>query len=477
MLKGITGLFESWSGEDILGIDGLTQAGSNRHYFRLRTEGRSVVACYGENEQENNAFVALADHFHKQHLNVPQVYTISKDRKYYLQQDLGDISLFKLIEEGRTTGKFSEMEKNLLHTTIAELPNIQYLGGQGLDYSVCYPQQQFNRYTILWDLNYFKYYFLKPVLGEFDEVKLEQDFDSFASYVCSEENSCFLYRDFQSRNVMWHDDKPYFIDFQGGRKGVPYYDVASFLYQAKANFSDDLRAELLDTYFQSASQYVKFSSKDFKQKLQLFALLRSLQTLGAYGYRGYFERKAHFLQSVTPAIANLSRMLDSTFPKGLNISYLLKLLGQLVEKQTAQTKVLSNTLRVRVSSFSYLKGIPEDYTGNGGGFVFDCRSILNPGQQDKYKLLTGLDREVIEFIEQNDQMKDFLNNAYDLVDNAVERYLHRGFKSLMVNFGCTGGQHRSVYAAQHIAEHLHKKFPNIEIHLNHREQRIVEDFG
>jgi hypothetical protein len=304
---------------------------------------------------------------------------------------------------------------------------------------------------------------------------LQQDFEQLAQWICSEKSVCFLYRDFQSRNVMWYNDAPFFIDFQGGRKGMPHYDIASFLYQARANFSDDLRNELLDAYLQKAAAYPEVDAKNFRQKLPVFALLRILQTLGAYGFRGYFEHKTHFLQSVPFALQNLANLLPQLAASTLRIPYLLQILDNLTASLSPVAK--SDTrLCVKVISFSYLKGIPEDTLGNGGGFVFDCRNIENPGRQEEFRMLTGLDAPVSRYLDGNEQMQTFLQHIYALVDTAVERYKARGFKSLMVCTGCTGGQHRSVYAAQHVAEHLHQRYVDIVVRLQHREQGIEQTF-
>jgi aminoglycoside/choline kinase family phosphotransferase len=476
MLKKLVELFEQWSGEKLTSSEELTQAGSNRRYFRLRSNNHVAVGCHGENVKENRTFIYLSQIFKNQNINTPAVLAVSSCEGYYLQEDLGSTSLFQLIENGRSTGVFSDVEKFALRAAISALPQLQFEGVKAVDFSKCYPQAELDRRTVMWDLSYFKYYFLKPQIQDVDELKLEVDFETFAGSICAEKNSCFLLRDFQSRNVMWHNDQPWFIDFQGGRKGMPHYDVASFLYQAKANFPDELRTKLLEAYLQAAAKYVSINAAGFAKRLPIFVLLRTLQVLGAYGFRGYFERKAHFLQSVPFAIENLKLLLLKSEVEELNIPYLRELLVQLTKKKYA-TAHKSGRLCVTVTSFSFLKGIPEDVSGNGGGFVFDCRGIVNPGRTEEYKFLTGLDEPVIKFIESNNQMADFLTNAYSLVDNAVERYTARGFSNLMVSFGCTGGQHRSVYSAQHLAEHLHAKFPSIEVELCHREQKISSNFS
>lgn len=323
----------------------------------------------------------------------------------------------------------------------------------------------------MWDLNYFKYCFLKPSGITFDESALEDDFRRLSADLTDGDAVAFMYRDFQSRNVMVHDGQPWFIDFQGGRRGPYLYDVASFLWQARAGFSDELRSELVGEYVDSLSRYITVDETQLRQRLELFVLFRTLQVLGAYGFRGYFERKRHFIDSIPPAIANL-RPLIAKF--GDRYDSLCDALRRLTELP-AYNQSDKPGLTVRVYSFSYKKGIPEDPSGNGGGFVFDCRAIHNPGRYDRYKQLSGLDRPVIEFLEHDGEILAFLDHCYALVDASVQRYLSRGFTDLSVSFGCTGGQHRSVYSAQHMAEHLSEKF-GVRVELEHREQRIKRTF-
>jgi hypothetical protein len=295
-------------------------------------------------------------------------------------------------------------------------------------------------------------------------------------------SSTFLYRDFQARNVMLDaEGNPCFIDFQGGRKGPLEYDVASFLWQASAHYSTNLRNELIEVYLDALSEYIEVDKVLFHKRLRLFVLFRTLQVLGAYGFRGYFERKKHFLESIPSAIENLSALLAGGV---CDYPYLHSVLQQLVSLPSLQPKKTAisildkdekKELVVRVFSFSYKKGIPEDISGNGGGYVFDCRSTHNPGRYEPYKKLTGLDESVIQFLEDDGEILTFLESVYQLADVHVARYLERGFTDLMFSFGCTGGQHRSVYSAQHLAEHLHAKF-GVKVCLCHREQGIETVF-
>lgn len=398
---------------------------------------------------------------------------MTSDETAYLQEDLGDVQLFNAIQKGRISRSFGPDEKEVLVKTIRLLPDLQFNGATGLDFNVCYPSAEFDVRSIMWDLNYFKYCFLKATGLEFLEDKLEDDFQTMAKVLMRNQSSTFMYRDFQSRNVMVRDNgEPWFIDFQGGRKGPFYYDVASFLWQAKANFPDSLRHDLINEYIDSLRRYIPVDEDYFHEQLRHFVLFRTLQVLGAYGFRGYFEKKPHFMQSVPFAIANLRTLLERPYPE---YPYLSKLLRELVEMKQFSDELEQRSLTVKVMSFAYKKGIPNDTSGNGGGFVFDCRAVNNPGKYERYKPFTGLDQQVITFLEEDGEVLDFLSHAQALVDASVKRYMERGFTNLMVSFGCTGGQHRSVYCAQHIAEHVNKEF-NVKVELVHREQNIEQTF-
>ena len=484
-------LYKNWKGSNPSNVEKLAGAGSNREYYRMfDEEGDTVIGVIGTSRDENHAFIYLAKHFEKRRLPVPHIYAVSADELCYLQSDLGNTSLFDAIRGGREAGgRYNLAEQKLLRNAIRELPNIQLRGARELDFSNCYPQPEFNQESVLFDLNYFKYCFLKATELDFHELKLEANFRMFAKDLTSEQMDSFLYR-----------------DFQGGRKGPFYYDLASFLWQASAKYSFKLRRELVFEYYQSLKNYTEVPSKrHFVNRLSLFVLFRTLQVLGAYGFRGYFERKKHFIDSIPPAIQNLRDLLalgDDVFPYPYMMDMLkrLTLLPQFahIEKPAAnRTDGLKITekdvykanpldgpatfskydgkgpLVVRVFSFSFKKGIPEDTSGNGGGYVFDCRSTHNPGRYEPYKKITGLDEPVIRFLEDDGEILEFLKPVYKLADHHVERYMQRGFTDLMFSFGCTGGQHRSVYSAQHLAEHLNEKY-GIEVHIKHREQGIEQ---
>lgn len=454
-------LYAKKFGVSPLSVLPLTQAGSNRQYFRL-TGPETVVGVIGCSKDENETFIYLAKHFRSKGLPVPEVIAVADDFSAYLQEDLGDRQLFD---------ERSSIE--LLKKAVAILPDFQYKGAEGLDFSKCYPVSDFDEQAILWDLNYFKYCFLNTTGVSYRESELEQDFRKMAARLSVNPRGTFMYRDFQSRNVMIKDDEPYFIDFQGGRRGPAEYDIVSFVTQARAAFPEDVREMLVNTYIESASRYVDIDCLEFKRRFREFYLLRTLQVLGAYGFRGKFERKPHFLKSIPAAIDNLASIINDgaldEYP------YLMKVLAAVVEKEktTRSANVLQESpLTVTVMSFSYKKGIPADLSGNGGGFVFDCRGMENPGRYEEYKKITGLDGPVIEFLERKGEILTFLDHCFGLVDPSVDCYDRRGFTSLSVNFGCTGGQHRSVYGAQKMAEHIKAKFPHVKVHLIHREQNI-----
>ncbi len=450
----------------------LTGSGSNRRYFRLEGSKGTYIGVIGESVEENKAFIKLANRFADRGLPVPRVVAVTDGRDAYLQEYLGDTLLFDAIASGRSSGVFSEEEKRLLTTTIRSLADIQYRGADGLDFNICYPLPEFCRRTVMWDLNYFKYNFLKLSGIQFNESLLEDDFERLADYLLAEKSSTFMYRDFQSRNVMIKDGQPWFIDFQGGRKGPAHYDVASFLWQAKANIPAGLRDELIDEYLDSASRYAEIDRDKFRERLQHVVLFRLMQVLGAYGFRGLFEKKAHFMESIPPALTKVRELIAANgfecYPA------LTDILGRLADRFISDAAAPDH-LTVTVRSFSYKRGIPDDTSGNGGGYVFDCRGLHNPGRYDEYKKLTGMDTPVIDFLEARGEVQPFLEHCFALADSSAEVYLRRGFTSLTIDFGCTGGQHRSVYCAEKMAAHLSAKY-GVDIKLQHREQRINKRF-
>ena len=467
----------------------IKQQGSNRVYTREQDGDKTIIRVEGTNRDENRAFVYLARHFASKGLPVPQVLWVSDDEMSYTQEDLGDTLLFDAIKHGRETGCFLPEEKALLERTIRALAHIQIIGAEGLDWSMCFPVPAMDERSVRWDLNYWKYCFLKGTQVEFSEPKLEDDFDRLTekcTFASNPSPVAFMYRDMQSRNVMLKDGQPYFIDFQGGRRGPTQYDVASFLWQAKANIPQALRDELIEAYLDEcngewAKGRISESKEEWKSRLPHFVLFRTLQVLGAYGYRGYFERKQHFLESIPNALRNMQELfaahndLREAYPEiyRLATSFQPSAISLQPSVDSHQPSSIENPseLTVTVYSFSFKRGLPADESGNGGGYIFDCRSTHNPGKYEEYKTLTGLDKPVIDFLEQDGEILTFLESVNKLVDHHVERFLERGFSHLQVSFGCTGGQHRSVYCAEHTAQRLKEKY-GVRVHLIHRERKI-----
>jgi aminoglycoside/choline kinase family phosphotransferase len=464
-------LFEQYTGAAPVSSVALTGSASHRRYFRLTgADGRTLIGVEGTDADENRAFLTIDRHFAAKGINVPKV--VAADGLCYLQEDLGTTVLYDALAAGRASGNYNADEVALLRKTLAALPKIQVEGARGLDFSVCYPQPSFDARMIDFDLNYFKYDFLKISGLEFNEVLLQDDFDRFRADLLAEDSDTFLYRDFNARNVMLVGGEPYFIDFQGGRRGPVYYDVASFLWQARARYPEALREELLQVYLDALRAYGPVDEAHFRERLRLFILFRMLQVLGCYGYRGLWEGNKSFSDSIPPALAIVKSLLPfNDYP------YLSEVLSGLSAPHPSEGVLFpepsdsSSALTVTIYSFSFRKGIPEDTSGNGGGYVFDCRSVHNPGKYERFKQLTGLDAPVIEFLEEDGEILRFLDHVYALVDAHVERFLERGFTHLQVSFGCTGGQHRSAYSAQHLAEHLVAKYP-VRVHLIHRERGI-----
>ena len=495
-MQQLVQLYKQYAGKTPVSCEPLAQAGSNRKYFRLTADdGTTCIGVIGTSKRENHSFLYLARHFKEKNLPVPEVYAVSEDESRYLQEDLGNTSLFSALQQGReANGNYNQEEVELIKRTIKILPHFQIRGNEGLDYTQLIAPTHFDVETVMFDLNYFKYCFLKLTNIDFNEFKLQHEFYSLADHLTQLMGNYFMYRDFQARNVMLtQGSEPCFIDFQGGRKGPFYYDLASFLWQASAQYNDGLRAHLIEVYYQELKKWVAIDSfEEFKSNLNLFVLFRNLQVLGAYGFRGYIEEKSYFVRSIPFAINNLKALLlhEDLFKL---YTYLKEVLEKLVSlpqfenkskadapssscKATETQEVSHNKkLKVLVYSFSYHRGIPKDLSGNGGGYVFDCRAVHNPGRYAQYKKLTGRDAEVIQFLEDDGEITEFLSYVYGLVDMHVARYIERGFTNLMFSFGCTGGQHRSVYSAQHVAEYISNKF-GCEVQLIHREQHIEEHY-
>ena len=442
--------------------------GSGRSIIRLTGSTRTAIGILYGVREENAAFIGFSRHFRRHGLPVPEIYAEDLDQGAYLEEDLGDTTLFEFLSKNRTSDKIAPEVVEAYRKVVEILPRFQVEAGQDLDYKICYPRPSFDRQSITWDLNYFKYYFLRLAGIPFNEQALEDDFSRLAKFLLSAKRDYFLYRDFQSRNVMLRDGQPYFVDYQGGRKGALQYDVASLLYDAKADLPPELRQQLLDHYLESLAGFVKLERDAFMQYYYAYVYVRIMQALGAYGFRGFYERKAHFLQSVPYALTNLRWLLHN-----VELPIALPTLMDAFNSMLGSEKLLSlassgENLTVRIFSFSFHRGWPKDETGNGGGFVFDGRSLPNPGREERFKTLTGRDAPVIDYLNQQESVHQFLASVLSLVDASVSEYQRRGFKNLMVSFGCTGGQHRSVYLAEQLAKRLRGR-NGIEVTVHHRE--------
>lgn len=469
-LNHIEALYIKTFGENPSTIDVLPQAGSERRYFRLwNKKQESVIGTYGANIPENRSFLYFSKNFADKGLPVANIFAVSDDEQYYLQKDFGDISLINKLE---ATG-FNQENYALFKESLLQLARLQVEGDKGLDYSKCLTNSEFGKQAIMADLLYFKYYFLDALRRPYDKQKLIDDFEALSNYLTHTDHKFFMFRDFQSRNIqVMEDGSVHFIDYQGGMKGAPQYDVASLLWQARAGLPEDWKINLLKDYMNALESLLEkpLNRTSFKSQYNGYVLIRLLQVLGAYGFRGLFERKAHFLTSIPLALRNLKSFL-ATHPMGIALPEFEKVLeicvaDEVIREFTPAQANEATPLVVKVCSFSFKKGLPIEDDENGGGFVFDCRGILNPGRIESMKKLTGRDKEVIQYLEQQTKMPEFLNSVFDIVDISVEDYIKRGFDSLYVSFGCTGGQHRSVYSADALARHLKNKF-KVKVQLNH----------
>jgi aminoglycoside/choline kinase family phosphotransferase len=471
--KDLNQLYLSWSGISPQRIEPLPAHGSAREYYRISDGSRTAIGTYNEDRAENIAFLEFSKHFYKSGLEVPEIFIEDLDKNIYLEQDLGDVTLFSFLSEEREKNGFSDNIVSVYEDVVKALPKFQIQAAKDLNYKVCYPRHSFDKQSMMWDLNYFKYYFLKLSKIPFDEQKLEDDFEKFTRFLLSTDRDFFLYRDFQSRNVMLVDGKPYFIDYQGGRKGALQYDIASLLYDAKADIPQEARDHLLETYMSTLNSMIDFDRQSFLEFYYGYVLIRIMQALGAYGFRGFYERKSHFLKSVPYAIRNLEILLHHV-KLPVEIPALTDAWSHLI--RSTYLRQLGDAdlgLIVRIQSFSYKRGIPWDEKGHGGGFVFDCRALPNPGRYPEYVNSTGSDEDVIVFLKKEEDVSHFLTHVFEIVDQAVLSYQKRNFTDLMVAFGCTGGQHRSVYCSNQLSKYIKEKH-NIDVEVRHRELEMIE---
>ena len=457
-------LYKKTFGLEPESFEPLKADGSARQLFRMKDGGRSVIGAFGPDNMENRAFLEFSRHFRAEKLPVPEIYAADGAQGVYLEEDLGSTTLFEYLVSERKGGEIPPQVIGIYKKVLECLPRFQAQVGRGLDLKYCYPRASFDRQSIMWDLNYFKYYFLKLAKIPFNEQKLEDDFVRFTDFLLEAPADCFLYRDFQSRNIMLRDGEPWFIDYQGGRRGAPHYDVASLLYDGKADLPSETRTALMKTYVETAG----LNLNAFMRHYHAFVYIRIMQAMGAYGLRGFYERKTHFLNSVPYAVRNIEWLLRNAqlevkvpeltqcFKRIAASSYL---------RQFGKTRL---GLTVRITSFSFKNGLPLYEKGHGGGFVFDCRALPNPGRYPEYAQQTGRDKPVIEFLKKEAAVTKFLENVFALTGISVENYLSRNFTSLIVNFGCTGGQHRSVYCAEALAARIKEKY-GARVELTHRE--------
>jgi aminoglycoside/choline kinase family phosphotransferase len=444
--------------------------GSERRLFRLTRGATSAIGVHYAARQENVAFLEFTRHFRRHGLPVPEIYAEDLDRGAYLEEDLGDTTLFQYLSANRNGAEIAPDVIEAYRKVVDTLPRFQIEAGRDLNYDVCYPRASFDRQSIAWDLNYFKYYFLRPAGIAFNEQALEDDFVRLTDFLMTAPGrDHFLYRDFQSRNIMWRNGLPFFLDYQGGRRGAPHYDIASLLYDARADLPPALRQQLLDAYIERLGAFMKISSEEFMRHYYAYVYIRIMQAMGAYGFRGFFEKKSHFLASVPYALKNVRWLLDhAELPVELPaLTHAFK--SMLRSEKLSPVETFCGRLTVRVFSFSFLQSsVPQDETGNGGGFVFDVRSLPNPGREEQFKDLTGKDAPVIEYLDQSERVREYFASVWELVESSIRNYHSRGFRNLMVSFGCTGGQHRSVYFAEQLAKRLQSK-PGVDTIVTHIE--------
>ncbi len=453
----------------------LALSGSDRVYFRIFYDNnKTCIGAYNFDDKENIAFIEFTKSFLKNNIKVPKIIAEDLKNKVYLLEDLGNTTLLDILLQERKTENIPDKIAEYYKRSLSQLIELQL--AKNINYKYCYPRQSFDKQSMIWDLSYFKYYFLKLAKIPFDEQLLEDDFNKLSDYLLTTDTNFFMFRDFQARNIMIKDEDVYFIDYQGGRKGALQYDLASILFNSKANLPLRFRDELYNYYINELKKRLNVDEIKFESYFYGYALIRILQAMGAYGFRGFYERKLYFLNSIPFALINL-KQLTNKFKYLLELPELNKVINSILnntELQKYGELIKSNKLQIRISSFSYKKGLPIDSTEHGGGYIFDCRGIHNPGRYDKYKKLTGMDKPVIEFLDKEEEMTDFINNVYSLADKHVKKYIDRKFDYLTFNFGCTGGQHRSVYSAEHLFNYLNNKY-DVELFLEHREQNITQN--
>lgn len=467
-IKQVEALFNKWSNSEASSIVPLPESGSYRRYFRITSAKGGILGVHNNDHRENQAFIYLNQQLLKTGCRVPLVLAEDLENYVYLEQDLGDTTLFEYLATIRNHPDNEEMILKVYRRVIDAMPGLQVHSTHGLDYTICYPRAEFDVQSMMWDMNYFKYCLLKPLKIGFFEQDLEDDFLKIVQWLIEAERESFMFRDFQSRNIMIHNSDLFFIDFQGGRKGPLQYDLASLLFEAKTHLSEDIRQQLLNYYLDTFSKsFSWFSPEKFLRYYYGFVYLRLMQAMGAYGFRGYIERKPLFLQSLPYAVKTLSWLRDNN-PIPLNLKSLPGVFDKLISlPRVRDYEIKKDILTVTVNSFAFKNGIPQDHSGNGGGFVFDCRGLENPGRYVEYQDLTGRDQPVINFLSEKSDVLQFISHTFPLVDQTIETYAKRGFTHLMVSFGCTGGQHRSVFMTERLAAYLKNKYAANIVIIHH----------
>ncbi len=469
-MEALIELYKQRFGSVPVSITEIPRAVSARRYFRIAGTEGTLIGTYSPDPKETNAFLYFTDHFRALGIHVPEIIARSDDGLYYLQDDLGDNRLHELVT-GRKSSSLSQELINFYRSALGQIVRMQVEGHAGIDYSVCVPRPAFDQRSIMWDLNHFKYYMLKVSGLPFDENALEEGFLQLAGYVGSLPANYFMFRDFQTRNIMIKDREIYLIDYQGGRQGPLQYDVASLIFEGKANLTASDRSILLESYLDILGDHIQFSRDEFMAAFPAVSLVRMLQALGAYGLRGIVEKKAVFLQSIPMGLHIMGELVEESSNEALS-SYMRKLLTQLAE--TAEKYPVSPEpfpgLTLSINSFSYRKPLPDDLTGNGGGFVYDCRFLNNPYHVDELREHTGLDRKLETFFKADEKVEPFISTIKSQLEQAISQYKEKGYKNLMVSFGCTGGRHRSVFTARRIAE-WGRQFADVRVIENHRELR------
>src|SRR2546421_3935632 len=262
--------------ESILPLQG-ELGGSGRKIIRLVNKKHRAIGILYSIREENAAFLEFSKHFRRHGLPVPEIYAEALDHGAYLEEDLGDTTLFEFLSKNRAGESIAPQVVEAYRKVVAVLPRFQVEGGRDLNYNVCYPISSFDRQSIAWDLNYFKYYFLRLAGIPFNEQALEDDFGRLTDFLLSAPRDYFLYRDFQSRNIMLRGSEPFFVDYQGGRKGALQYDIASLLYDAKADLPPQLRQQLLDHYLDELGGLMDFKRDAFMQHYYAYVYVRIMQ--------------------------------------------------------------------------------------------------------------------------------------------------------------------------------------------------------